>query len=39
MLYAVEKTTSFNVIHLASGFKLDLFVKGGGKLDLPASGS
>lgn len=33
MLHAVEKKTSFNLIHLGSGFKLDLFVMGGGEFD------
>jgi hypothetical protein len=33
MLHAVRKATSFNAIHLASGFKVDFFVKGLAEFD------
>ena len=33
MLHAVKKATSFNAIHLATGFKVDFFVKGNGEFD------
>ena len=33
ILHAVERKTSFNVIHLSTGFKVDLFVKGVGDFD------
>lgn len=33
MHHAVERKTSFNVIDLTSGFKVDLFIKGDGEFD------